>query len=222
MTDPGQRYADTRCPGAGQPCVYAEDIEQLQTTVGVLADLVITDELTGLNNFRHFMKSLDIEMERTRRTGDPVCLIILDLDDFKNINDLYGHEVGNQMLVKVSDVLQSSLRKLDVSCRYGGEEFVVILPGTSLKDAVGLAERLRSRIAECCLEKGGEEVRITASFGLGVFHSSQTMTTKEFIDMADQQLLQAKSSGKNRILAPDDTAGDTAVTQDERDALFGD
>ncbi len=222
MTDTRQEYAEARCPDLAGDCLYADELEQLRTTVNVLSELVITDELTGLNNFRHFMYSLDVEMERTRRSGKPVSLVIVDIDDFKRTNDELGHEFGNQVLVMVANVLKGALRKLDVPCRYGGEEFVIILPDTSLSSAAALAGRLREAVAATSTLSDDGPVTVTVSCGVDVFSLNDTRSAREFIDAADRQLLKAKADGKNRVCAPADSALDTAVTPEERGALFGD
>lgn len=222
MTDSRQEYSKTRCLDVSRDCLYAGELEQLRTTVDVLSELVITDELTGLNNFRHFMYSIDVEMERTRRSGKPVSLVILDIDNFKRTNDVLGHEFGNQVLVMVANVLKGALRKLDVPCRYGGEEFVIILPDTSLSSATALADRLRDAVAATSTPSEDGPVTVTISCGVDVFGLNDTRTAREFIDAADRQLLRAKAGGKNRVCAPADSALDTAVTPEERGALYGD
>ena len=131
------------CPAGDDECTNLPEVKRLQEEIRRLSALVRTDELTKLFNFRYFTLALSLEMERTRRSGQPTCLIMLDLDHFKAINDVHGHEVGNVVLSHISDLIRKAIRRLDIPCRYGGEEFTLILPDTTLEQGIRFANRLR-------------------------------------------------------------------------------
>jgi two-component system cell cycle response regulator len=191
---------------------------RLQEECRRLRELSHTYPLTGLYNRRYLMMSLDQEMERTRRTGLPTGLIMLDLDHFKRLNDTYGHHFGDAVLVRVAVLLKENVRKLDVSCRYGGEEFAVILPGTRLPQAVRLATRLRDTLAGSWQEPRGGNGRLTASFGVETFTGRDNMTPKGFLRQADRWLFLAKAQGRNTVCHRDSPQVGPAIglTPEER------
>jgi diguanylate cyclase (GGDEF)-like protein len=158
----------------------------------------VTDGLTGLYNHAYFMQSLRQELLRSRRHGLKAALLLLDLDDFKAVNDALGHVEGDRALMRAAAVLRESLREIDVAARYGGEEFAVILPDTSRLGAFVVAERVRLRIEER-FARG--RVRITVSGGIAVF-PEDAATPADLIVRADAGLYAAKAAGKNRILLP--------------------
>jgi diguanylate cyclase (GGDEF)-like protein len=157
---------------------------------------VITDHLTALYNHRFFHERLAEEMRRSSRSRFPVGLLIYDIDDFKRVNDTYGHLVGDQVLQGVASISRETCRQEDVICRIGGEEFGVILPGASLEDATALGERLREGIAAVNFPGVG---RISVSVGVaeGPLHAS---SPRELIACADLALLEAKVSGKDKVV----------------------
>jgi diguanylate cyclase (GGDEF)-like protein len=158
-----------------------------------------TDGLTGLANHREFQEQLAHEVERAQRFGVPVGLVLLDLDDFKTINDQYGHLAGDNVLKAVSGALRGAIRDIDQASRYGGEEFAVILPHTTIEGATRLAERLRQAIAERVANApDGRQIRITASFGVAGL-PAHSATQVELIATADAALYRAKQTGKNRV-----------------------
>jgi two-component system cell cycle response regulator len=203
-------------------CPVLAEFLRLQEECRRLRELSHTDPLTGLYNRRYLMMSLDQEMERTRRTGLPTGLIMLDLDHFKRLNDTYGHHFGDAVLVRVAVLLKESIRKLDVSCRYGGEEFAIILPGTRLPQAVRLANRLRETLAKSWLEPRGADGRLTASFGVETFTGRDDMTPKTFLRQADRWLFLAKAQGRNTVCHRDSPQAGPAVglTSEERRAFL--
>ena len=143
------------CPAGLETCPVLPELRRLEEEYRLLQEecrrlqkLSQTDPLTRLFNRGYLMISLEQEMERTRRTGFPTSLIMLDLDHFKRLNDTYGHQFGDEVLCRVAVLLKDNIRKLDIPCRYGGEEFVVILPGTRLPQAVRLAVRLNDTLAQ--------------------------------------------------------------------------
>ena len=158
-----------------------------------------TDGLTSLANHREFQEQLAHEVERAQRFGVPVGLVLLDLDDFKMINDRYGHLAGDNVLKAVSGALRGAIRDIDQASRYGGEEFAVILPHTTVEGGARLAERLRQAIAErVASAPDGRQIRITASFGVAGL-PAHAATQVELIATADAALYRAKQSGKNRV-----------------------
>ena len=164
-----------------------------------MAALVRTDELTGLYSFRYFYQALSLEMERTRRSGQPTCLIMLDLDHFKTVNDAYGHEAGNAVLVHISSLIKQSVRRLDVPCRYGGEEFTIILPDTNLIQGVSFANRLRLVIENSPVKTSDSQLEIEASFGVDVYLKGDQLLEKEFLEKVDSFLYLAKQEGRNKV-----------------------
>lgn len=162
-----------------------------------LGQQAMTDPLTGLHNRRHGEEAIAHELDRSSRSGDPFGVLMVDVDHFKAINDERGHEVGDRVLQALSRRFQECLRPYDVLVRWGGEEFLVLLPGAGLADAVGVAERLRRHVGSLTLaEESG--LRITASFGVACA-DSPLATRDLLIKAADRALYQAKASGRNRV-----------------------
>ena len=208
------------CPAGDDNCPNLPEVERLREEVKQLAALVRTDALTGLFNFRYFSQALSLEMERTRRSGKPTCLIMCDLDHFKKINDTHGHEVGNIALTHVANLIKKSFRRLDIPCRYGGEEFALILPDTNLRHGVLCANRLRLTIDNSPIKVGDTLLGIQASFGVDIYSLGDELTEKEFIEKVDSFLYTAKQEGRNRVShAPYES--DEGVSADEKEALLG-
>ncbi len=161
----------------------------------------VTDELTGLFNRRRFQEAMATEVERSKRFGQPVGLVLLDLDDFKNVNDTYGHQQGDLVLREVARVLRETSREIDEPARYGGEELAVVLPGTDLEGAYNLAERVRAGIEELALPllDGDGILRVTASFGVATLPGSAD-DMRDLVAAADEALYRAKRAGKNRTV----------------------
>lgn len=158
------------------------------------------DGLTGLNNRQHFDRRLHEEWQRHQRLGQPFSLLMLDLDHFKDLNDAYGHLTGDRALAAVGRLLAASLRQSDFPARFGGEEFVIILPHTEGPRARLLAERLRQALAkEPIAVHDGSAVRLTASFGVATSAPGQTGTPEELLHLADQALYRAKANGRNQV-----------------------
>lgn len=162
-------------------------------------ELSVTDGLTGLYNLRFLQSKLTSEMEHARRLGQPLSLIMLDLDDFKAYNDAHGHVEGDRLLLGVARVLKRAIREGDVACRYGGEEFTVLLPGTGLEATLHVAERIRRGVEQLALwPRSPHQARVTVS--LGVAQLGPGEDAQAFIRRADQALYRAKDQGKNRCV----------------------
>ena len=187
------------CPAGDDKCTNLSEVNRLQEEVKRLAALVRTDELTRLFNFRYFNQALSLEMERTRRSGQPTCLIMLDLDHFKAINDAYGHEAGNVVLRHVASLIRKTVRRLDIPCRYGGEEFTIILPDTTLRQGVRFGNRLRLIIENSPAKATDALLGIEASFGVDVYTKGDELSEKEFVEKVDSFLYLAKQEGRNKV-----------------------
>jgi diguanylate cyclase (GGDEF)-like protein len=157
----------------------------------------VTDELTGLGNYARFQELLSIELEQVKRYGDPVALLMLDLDDFKSINDTFGHQQGDAVLTAVARALRESCRDADTPVRYGGDELAVILPRTPLQGALAIGERARVAIESLRIAQldGDDQLQVTASVGVS---ASATGDKVALISDADRALYIAKREGKNR------------------------
>jgi diguanylate cyclase (GGDEF)-like protein len=208
----------TLCGAIGAACQYADELADLREQVMELSQQVFSDALTGLYNYRYFNQTLPLEIERTYRSGQPMALILLDIDHFKQFNDQWGHELGNQALTHVAQLINITVRKLDMACRFGGEEFVVILPNTDLAQAVSVAERLRTMIATTPLE--AMAIPLTVSLGVDEYRTQLVESPEGFLRRVDNWLYQAKKAGRNRVAAPDLDAYQVAISAAEKDALF--
>ena len=210
------------CPADLSSCPIKEEIARLRQRCLELEEMCQTDALTGFFNYRFLMGTLEGEMERTRRTGLPTGLIMLDLDHFKRVNDTHGHEAGNRVLVHVAEQLKMSIRRIDLPCRYGGEEFLVILPATQLRAALMTAERIRQVLEAAPAVVGGNRIKVTASLGVDAYDLEDSLTGHELIQRVDRLVFRAKSGGRNRICHDEDRihAAATQVTHDEKQGLL--
>lgn len=165
-----------------------------------IRELSSRDMLTGLHNRRSIMELLEKEVARSRRDGQPLSVVILDLDHFKRINDTWGHPTGDRVLQTSARVLRDALRQSDAVGRYGGEEFMLLLPGTSLEGARILLERCREQVADSIVDADtGEAVRLSASFGVACNERVPQLEAEDLIRLADQALYRAKQAGRNRV-----------------------
>jgi len=180
-----------------------ERVRSLTWRVSRTHHRAITDPLTGLYNYGFFRERLAMELERAQLTGDPVALVIFDIDHFKNYNDTHGHQEGNRVLVKVAEMLKSTGRRGDVVARYGGEEFVGLLYGATAKDAWRFAEAFRGSVAAAGFPGEDKQPmgRITVSGGIAVF-PMDAQDDLAFIKSADARLYEAKQAGRNRNVGP--------------------
>ena len=163
--------------------------------------LAITDPLTEIFNRRHFFAMLEGEISRVHRYQGGFGLLMLDIDHFKNVNDEYGHQVGDQVLRAVAALGKASLRDIDTVARYGGEEFVALLPETSLENTLLAAERLRQKLETTPILTAAGPVSITASLGVTIYHETLDKTAESVLERADLALYQAKELGRNRVFA---------------------
>jgi diguanylate cyclase (GGDEF)-like protein len=205
------------CPAGLEFCPVFSELLRLQEECRKLRELSQTDPLTGLYNRRYLMVALDQEMERTRRTGLPTSLIMLDLDQFKRLNDTFGHGFGDSVLRRVAVLLKENIRKLDIPCRYGGEEFALVIPGTRLPQAVQLAVRLRDLVAQSGKELSGRGAGLTASFGVDSMTVRRDLSPEAFLQQADRWLFLAKARGRNTVCYPDspESGGEAGLTREE-------
>jgi len=165
-----------------------------------LARLAATDFLTGLMNRRQAALLLEHEFLRTRRSGKPVSVILMDLDHFKVVNDTYGHEAGDEVLKHVANTMRARLRSGDVIARYGGEEFLLVLPESSLEGAANVAEGLRRRLYDTPAEYGDVTIRVSSSFGVAVLEPGDEQGCDALVRMADEAMYCAKNLGGNRVV----------------------
>ncbi|MGE3842096.1 MAG: diguanylate cyclase [Vicinamibacterales bacterium] len=181
------------------PAALALQNDRLAEHARELAHAATVDPLTGLFNRRHFQSRIDEEIERARRQSLDLALLLIDIDDFKRINDTLGHLAGDFLLRQVADVLKHSVRVFDVCTRYGGEEFAVLMPGSNGASAMVVAERIRTRVESAVRGEGPlpPHVRVTVSAGLAVLERDGS--SADLIARADRALYRAKEEGKNRV-----------------------
>jgi diguanylate cyclase (GGDEF)-like protein len=179
-----------------EPCAIAiENAILFQKT----EQLTITDDLTRLFNSRYLNVYIGREIKRCKRHGIPLSVIFLDLDGFKRVNDQYGHLAGSRTLSEVGGILAQAVRESDILARYGGDEFVVVLPETPPSGAMVIAERIRRAIeTHCFLEAQGLQARISASFGIAAY-PDHALTPEGLIQKADQAMYRVKERNKNGI-----------------------
>lgn len=181
-----------------------------------LYEMAMVDGLTGLFVRRYFDARIEEEIERSRRYGTPFAVVMMDIDDFKRLNDTHGHLAGDRVLRDVATIVKQQMRGVDTAARYGGEELALILPRTELVSALNQAERVRVALADHRVATGddGPVLAVTASFGIAAFPESGAQTAEELVRRADRALYRAKKSGKNRVELywSDDSGGHTALT----------
>lgn len=179
-----------------------DKITQLEHAQIKLQELAITDALTGLYNYRHFCNVLDIELSRSKRQHLPVSLIMLDIDYFKNYNDKLGHQAGNEILIDLATLISRNVRRIDTVVRYGGEEFSLILPFTSLNNAATAAEKIRALVEEHNFPRQNVQPNqcITISCGIATF-PRDAESCEQLIQIADKRLYQAKMTGRNKVVS---------------------
>ncbi|MCL4396702.1 MAG: diguanylate cyclase [Chloroflexi bacterium] len=180
-------------------------ISDVTETVGLMSQLrhqANTDELTGILNRRHLMKLGTQAVDVSRRTGSPLGVILIDLDEFKMVNDKYGHAAGDEVLRNVAQCFRKGLRNIDILGRYGGEEFAVFLPDADIDTTVQVAERLKRQLAERTIQLGHERIVVTASFGVFSISTGDGTTIDDLLKAADLGLYRAKGRGRDQISLP--------------------
>ncbi len=171
------------------------EVERLQAE---LREQALRDPLTGLYNRRYLSETMEREIERARRENEPLSVMVSDIDHFKRINDTYGHTIGDRFLMEIARLMKRHTRASDIVCRYGGEEFLLVLPGTDMDCAERRAEELRQMCAEITIPQDGQDLRVTLSFGVATF-PMHGQAGEEIIIKADTALYQSKNMGRNRV-----------------------
>lgn len=165
-----------------------------------LKELVDIDDLTGLFNMRSLYKRLDFELDRARRYNRSVCVIMMDLDHFKKVNDQHDHLFGSYVLSEVGKIIRGNMRKVDFAARYGGDEFLVALTEINLEGAKTFANRLRQKIEEATFKSDNYTMKLTASLGLALCSPNEvTIDARALVRFADRALYDAKEKGRNRV-----------------------
>ena len=186
-------------PDGGRMLVYT-DVTDLVEQADKLKELATVDGMTGLFNRRHFFSLAEIEWARYQRHWRPMSLLMIDIDQFKSINDQFGHDVGDHIIIRIADICREEKRKSDVVARFGGEEFLLLLPETDLDEAQSVAERLR-RVVEM-REFSIDSRAIMTTISIGVAQANPNMETLfDLIKITDQALYAAKNGGRNRVWA---------------------
>jgi len=175
-----------------------EKSKQLQQALGQATHLAQTDDLTQVLNRRSFFDAAEKELQRCYELDFPLAVIVLDIDNFKPINDYYGHSAGDEVLAHLAQICNSHLRKSDILARYGGEEFIALLPETTDNQAAKIAKRMQQAIAKTNLNGLPAGVRITISLGVAE-KSSQQCSIEYLVDIADKAMYAAKRQGKNQV-----------------------
>lgn len=181
--------------------VSSEDLRQLQKELEVSQRQAMTDTLTGLANRRGLEKRMELERIRARQNNSPFSVILLDIDWFKRINDEFGHLVGDSMLKGIAGILRSQTRKNDLVARFGGEEFLVLLPETDAQGARAVAEKVRAVLSqkEWKIKESGKKIgQVTASMGIALYHPEEP--DNNVVQRADEALYQAKAQGRDRVV----------------------
>lgn len=190
----------------GKKAAIEDLVAQLQTAYEQMAEyarqareMAITDEMTGLYNYRYFSEQLRREAARAGRTGEVFSLLLIDVDHFKRFNDTYGHPAGDRLLREIAAIIKASVREMDIVARYGGEEFAVILPETGQQEVLEVGERIRRRVAKHpCLAAGGDRIAVTVSVGAATYPLDAD-SHNGLVEAADRYLYKAKTV-RNRVV----------------------
>ena len=164
-----------------------------------LKDLANTDPLTRLSNRRHLFRVLNSELERSQRSHKPCSLVMVDVDHFKAVNDTYGHQLGDEVLINVASQIQECMRVYDLAARFGGEEFALLMPGTDSAQATAIAERIRAVVEAMIFSEQLKPLQLTISAGVATYPGPEVATADDLIRVADHALYRAKDAGRNRV-----------------------
>jgi two-component system cell cycle response regulator len=176
--------------------------DRLRYNVQLSLEMAITDQLTGLHNRRYMGRHLDTLIANAEKSGRPIAFLILDIDHFKSVNDSYGHDIGDEVLREFAGRISANVRGIDLACRYGGEEFVVVMPETDMDLASTVAERLRRSVEATpfAISRAPHKLQVTISIGIASSQSGGD-TPDALLHRADQALYRAKREGRNRVIA---------------------
>ncbi len=176
--------------------------DRLRHNVQLSLEMAITDQLTGLHNRRYMERHLSNLISNAGKTGKPLAFLILDIDYFKSVNDTHGHDIGDEVLREFSARIGANVRGIDLACRYGGEEFVVVMPDTDISFAYMVAERLRRSVEATAFEISRDPKRLNITISIGIASSEgESDTADALLHRADQALYRAKRDGRNRVVA---------------------
>ena len=205
--------------GERLPPPDASPTQYLQTLIDGLCELSLKDPLTGLHNRRYFNAVIESEIDRVARTGEAALLLMIDIDHFKQVNDVHGHLVGDQVLQAVAHAIRSCMRPMDTVARYGGEEFAVILPACQFSFGSRVAERVRQSVESMSIALSpAQNLGVTISIGGAYAIQWIRSTASLWTDRADAQLYHAKASGRNCVCIEEPR--DSTVTADEKNMLL--
>jgi two-component system cell cycle response regulator len=176
--------------------------DRLRHNVQLSLEMAITDQLTGLHNRRYMSRHLDTLVSSARKNGRPLAFVIMDIDYFKQVNDTHGHDIGDEVLKEFANRINANVRGLDLACRYGGEEFVVVMPDTDMSFAYSISERLRQSIetTPVKISRSPHALNITISIGIASLEDGDA-SAEALLRRADQALYRAKRSGRNKVVA---------------------
>jgi two-component system cell cycle response regulator len=176
--------------------------DRLRHNVQLSLEMAITDQLTGLHNRRYMARHLDTLISNAQKSGRPLAFLIMDIDYFKSVNDSHGHDIGDEVLREFANRISANVRGIDLACRYGGEEFVVVMPDTDMSFASMVAERLRRSVESSAFEISRDPKKLNVTISIGIAASEGEKDTAEaLLHRADQALYRAKRDGRNRVVA---------------------
>ncbi len=179
---------------------FRKSMQKRQQFEEALFEMANTDKLTGTYSRRRFEELLQLEIERFNRYQNNACILLFDIDHFKNVNDTYGHQAGDDVFVALTQICTDTLRKSDILGRYGGDEFIAFLPETDRKKAFRVAERLRRAVDSASIPSSGSTIRVTISIGIAHFKDIDALSIDRVIKQADDSLYSAKNRGRNQVV----------------------
>jgi len=178
---------------------------QLEASLKKVEEMAATDALTGLYNRRHFSKALEHSFAEAQRYDKDLSALMIDLDSYKKLNDTYGHQVGDQLLVLAGRVIQTNKRAMDIAARYGGDEFVLLLPHASAEEAMQVAQRIREEFYKSSATLLKREAGVSMSIGIGSLKANRPTNGDQLLSLADAALYRSKEGGRNQISMSDGT-----------------